>query len=91
MQKNNVLLAAALAGFTLASGQVFAGESPAKKDAGAGKAVEGECHGINACKGQGACGGKTHSCAGKNECKGQGWLKTTEKECAEKKGTFKKA
>lgn len=49
----------------------------------------GECHGINSCKGQGACGGKGHSCAGKNSCKGQGWLKMNESTCKEKGGTFK--
>lgn len=54
-----------------------------------GGAKSGECHGINACKGQGACGGKGHGCAGKNECKGQGWLKMTKAECDEKGGTFK--
>jgi hypothetical protein len=55
------------------------------------KEIKGECHGINACKGTGDCGGKGHECAGKNECKGKGWVKKTEKECKEVKGTFKKA
>lgn len=89
MEKKNLFLAAAVAGLSLASANLLAADKAApKKDA---TAVEGECHGINACKGQGACGGKSHSCAGKNECKGQGWLKTTEKECKEKKGEFKKS
>ena len=50
----------------------------------------GECHGVNACKGKGDCGGKNpaHSCAGQNACKGKGWLKLTEKECKAKKGKF---
>ncbi len=49
----------------------------------------GECHGINSCKGQGACGGKSHSCAGKNSCKGKGWLKMSNAECNEQGGKFK--
>lgn len=51
--------------------------------------AEGECHGVNSCKGKGDCGGKGHSCAGKNSCKGKGWLKTTKEECAKQKGKFK--
>lgn len=51
--------------------------------------AEGECHGINSCKGKGDCGGKGHSCAGKNSCKGKGWLRTTKEECAKQKGKFK--
>lgn len=52
------------------------------------KADLGECHGINACKGQGACGGKGHSCAGKNTCKGQGWVQLSKADCDAKKGKF---
>ena len=48
----------------------------------------GKCHGVNSCKGTGACGGKNHSCAGYNTCKGKGWLKMTKKECKKKGGTF---
>lgn len=44
------------------------------------------CHGVNACKGQGACGSAEHSCAGKNACKGKGFITTTAKECKEKGG-----
>ena len=55
----------------------------------ASSATMGECHGINSCKGQGACGGKGHSCAGKNSCKGKGWLKMSKADCEEKSGTFK--
>lgn len=54
-----------------------------------GAVAEGECHGINSCKGKGDCGGKGHSCAGKNACKGKGWVKTTKEECAKQKGQFK--
>lgn len=49
----------------------------------------GQCHGINSCKGTGACGGKNHSCAGQNSCKGKGWLKKTEGDCKDLDGTFK--
>jgi uncharacterized membrane protein len=49
------------------------------------------CHGINACKGKGACNGADHACAGKNSCKGKGWIETTEKQCKEKGGRIEKA
>jgi len=45
-----------------------------------------QCHGINACKGKGACHTKEHACGGKNSCKGKGWLLTTEKDCKAKGG-----
>jgi hypothetical protein len=44
------------------------------------------CAGVNACKGQGACGGADHSCAGQNKCKGQGWVDMSKEECAKKGG-----
>jgi len=81
MKKTSLFMGAALAGLALAGG-VSAKEA---KD----KAKEGECHGINGCKGQGDCGNKEHSCGGKNACKGQGWKKMTEAQCKEKKGKFK--
>lgn len=56
-----------------------------------GSKVEGQCHGVNACKGKGACGGQGHACSGHNSCKGKGWLKMTAEECKEKGGQFKKA
>lgn len=53
----------------------------------------GECHGVNACKGQGDCGGVTdghkHGCSGKNACEGKGWLAMTKPACDEKGGKFK--
>jgi len=71
---------------SLAAGSATEGQkSPNKKPA----TVMGECHGVNSCQGQGACGGKGHSCAGKNSCKGKGWLKISKADCAEKKGKFK--
>jgi hypothetical protein len=64
-------------------------KTPAKQPtADAGK--KGECWGINACKGQGACGGADgHECAGQNACKGQGWLSLTKPDCDAKGGKFK--
>jgi len=81
MKKTNLLLGAALAGLALA------GAAGAHEKEKHGK--EGECHGINGCKGQGECGGKGHSCGGQNGCKGQGWKKMTEAQCKAKKGKFK--
>ena len=47
-----------------------------------------QCAGVNACKGQGECGGKGHDCAGKNACKGAGWVKkTTDADCITAGGT----
>lgn len=73
-----VLLASALAGL------LVAGTVPGS--ARAGEEGKVKCYGINACKGQGACGGKGHSCAGKNACKGQGYLEVSSKEECVKKG-----
>jgi len=50
---------------------------------------KGECWGVNACKGQGACGGDGHTCAGQNACKGKGWLSLTSGDCAGRNGKFK--
>lgn len=75
-----LLLGAALAGLSLSLSGCPA--EPAQAD-------EGECHGVNACKGKGDCGSKDHSCAGKNACKGQGWLATNAQDCQAKGGQFK--
>ena len=81
MKKTGILMGAALAGLALA------GSVNAKK--AEEKPKDGECHGINGCKGQGDCGNKDHGCGGQNACKGQGWKKMTEAQCKAKKGTFK--
>ena len=80
MKKTNLLMGAALTGLALAGVAAHEGEKHAK---------EGECHGINGCKGQGECSGKGHSCAGQNACKGQGWKKMTEADCTKARGKFK--
>ncbi len=82
--KKQIFLSAALGGIFLASCTT---PEPSTSSATA----MGECSGVNACKGQGECGGKGHECAGKNECKGQGWKKMTMSECNEKGGRFKDA
>lgn len=85
--KKNKLVSAAITGVmagAIISGGLFAGCMTGGHD------QKGECHGVNACKGSGACGGKGHSCAGKNACKGKGWVKKTKKECEAKGGTWKK-
>ncbi len=81
-KRTELLFAAAIGGLLLTTCSPQA--EPPKAEA-----VKGECHGINSCKGQGACGGKDHSCAGQNACKGQGWLMMTEEECKAQNGTFK--
>lgn len=89
MTKKNLLIGAALTGmFALAA----CSSTEEKKDEAAPAApvvATGECHGINACKGKGECGGKGHGCAGKNTCKGKGWTKMTKADCEAKKGEFK--
>ena len=82
--KSGILVSAALAGLVLASSCSYLENGEEEPEI-----VGGECHGINSCKGQGACAGKDHRCAGMNSCKGQGWLKMTEKECLDKKGTYR--
>lgn len=82
MEKRKTLAAAALAGLTLAAG------CAGGRRAGATAEAPGQCHGVNACKGQGECGGVGHACAGKNACKGQGWIGLTRAACERRGGTF---
>ncbi|MGE0172089.1 MAG: hypothetical protein AB7T49_04860 [Oligoflexales bacterium] len=87
--KKSVLFSAAVSSMLMAS-VALADSTKAPAAAKTAKTeAKGECHGINACKGKGECGGKGHSCAGNNECKGKGWLSATKEECTAKKGTFK--
>jgi uncharacterized membrane protein len=85
MNSKSSLTAAALAAIALASACAHNG-----KMAGAPSGAKGQCWGVNACKGKGACGGPDgHACAGQNTCKGQGWLNLTKADCDGKHGTFK--
>ncbi|MBX7230960.1 MAG: hypothetical protein K1X29_02640 [Bdellovibrionales bacterium] len=79
------ILTAALTGLMMAG---CASGTKATTDT-SGAMAQGECHGVNSCKGTGECGGAGHSCAGKNSCKGQGWVKLSKKDCDTKGGTFK--
>ena len=83
MDKRTLLMGTALAALVAAAG--CGGKTGTK----GGEMAEGECHGVNACKGQGACGGAGHECAGQNSCKGKGWVKKTAAECKSMGGTFK--
>lgn len=82
MDRKTTLTAAALAALTLTAG--CAGKANTN-----GVAAKGECHGVNACKGQGECGGTGHACAGKNACKGKGWIGLVKTDCEGRGGTFK--
>jgi hypothetical protein len=82
MDRKTTLTAAALAAVAMAAGCANMGG----KSGGATAKVE--CHGVNACKAQGECGGKDHSCAGQNSCKGQGWISLTPDVCTSRGGTF---
>lgn len=81
---HSLLIGSAFSALMLATGCASAPAS-----GGDAMAMGGECHGVNACSGQGDCGGKGHGCAGKNSCKGQGWKKMAEAECKAAGGTFK--
>ena len=91
MKKQSLLLGAAMAGLIVGSNVALAKSTKktTKAKAQEAKVVEGECHGINSCKGTADCGGEGHSCKGENECKGHGWLKMTEAACHDKGGEFK--
>ena len=77
------VVATAVAGLFLAKGVLAQGAG------GKAEAKTVRCEGVNACKGQGACGGATHDCAGKNACKGKGWVEVSADECKAKGGTTK--
>jgi len=75
------LLTAAIAGLLAGAGNgVLATNASAESTDGV------HCYGINACKGTGECGGKTHSCAGQNECSGQAWIKLPKDKCLKIEG-----
>ena len=87
---SKTLMTAALSGLMLAATLSVAsaddkkGDNPSDTDS---KAM-GECHGVNTCKGTGACHGAGNTCAGKNACKGKGWTKATKAECDKQGGSF---
>ncbi|HYC56234.1 MAG TPA: hypothetical protein VEL28_14965 [Candidatus Binatia bacterium] len=72
----NSLMAAAVAGLFLSGSAMAEDAKTASKEP-----AKVKCHGVNACKGTGGCGGAGHSCAGQNGCKGQGFTMTTAEEC----------
>ena len=80
-QKKRMLIAASIAGLIATAGAGILAPS-------AQAATETEhCYGINACKGNGACGGKAgNSCAGKNACKGQGFVDVAKGSCMKIQG-----
>jgi hypothetical protein len=79
--KKKALIAASIAGLVAMIG--------AMATAGVVYAEGVQCTGINACKGQGECGGESHGCGGKNACKGLGWVaKATETDCTGAGGTI---
>lgn len=58
------------------------------------RAAEGDkvkCHGVNSCKGTGACSGAGHGCAGKNACKGQGFVEMSKDDCMKQGGKLTEA
>ena len=90
IKTNHALMTAALSGLMLAAtlSVASADDKPGNSPADTAPGAMGECHGINACKGTGACHGKENSCAGKNSCKGKGWTKASKSDCDKKGGAF---
>lgn len=88
-KRHKNLVRAALAGLILTGSAALVDLAHAEDAPAAAAPATGECHGVNECKGTGACGGEGHSCSGKNECKGKGWLKMSKEDCEAKGGTFK--
>ena len=87
----NTGLAIAAAAMMAAAPVSFADEH-AESHVGQGSSADlGECHGVNACKGQSACATADSACKGHNGCKGEGFAKTTAAACEEKGGEFKKS
>lgn len=82
MEKKTLLMGTALAALAMTGCSGMG----AKSDGGMSSV---ECHGVNACKGTGECGGVGHGCAGQNACKGKGWIKKSADECKAMGGTFK--
>lgn len=80
MTKQQLLVAAAIAG--IVSVGTLSTPSFAAKEA------KGQCAGVNACKGKGACKTAENECKGKNACKGKGHVEMTEAACTKKGGTF---
>lgn len=70
---------------TAAAGLILGGTATILADEKAGGETV-HCSGVNACKGQGACGTAEHSCAGLNACKGKGWVEMSAEECQKKGG-----
>ena len=91
-QSSRLMLAAmsGLVGAALTIGTPNANASDTKAAAKKSSTEMGKCHGVNACKGKGDCGTKTHSCHGKNACKGKGWSKLDQEHCKEKGGKWEK-
>jgi len=71
---------------TAAAGLILSGAATglAEHEKAGGDTVH--CAGVNACKGQGACGQAEHSCAGLNSCKGKGWVEMSAEDCQKKGG-----
>lgn len=79
MNTKSMLIGAAVAGLCLAGCTSMSNTATA---------TVGQCHGVNACKGSGDCGGKGHACGGKNSCKGKGWKKMKKTACSDLGGKF---
>ena len=89
MDRKTTVAAAALAALALGACAKNGSMASSNGSAPAAMDAKGECWGVNACKGQGACGGVGHECAGQNACKGKGWVSLSKTECDGRQGTFK--
>ena len=76
-----VVMTASVAGLLAAAATGLATHASAQYDEMGGGEGKTACYGINACKGNGDCGGPGHSCRGKNECRGHGYLDLEKETC----------
>jgi hypothetical protein len=89
MDSKKKMVSAAISGLVVGTFCLSGCTTPSDGGSATMAEAKGECHGMNSCKGTGACGGQGHSCAGKNSCKGQGWLELSKSDCQAKGGTYK--
>jgi len=71
---------------TAAAGLLLSGAATIRAEHEKASDDKVHCAGVNACKGQGACGQAEHSCAGLNSCKGKGWVEMSAADCQKKGG-----
>lgn len=86
MKKNTPSMLTGIVVATAVAGLFASGCKTTQSAAGGSGGGIVKCHGVNTCKGSGACKSATHACSGHNACKGKGWIKTSRSDCETKGG-----